>query len=161
VEIGPNARAVDIQNHVGTIDAMRRYTGLLGRVRVAIDAVQLRLGREIVSPINRGEFEAGLELQKLPPIIEERIGRLAPEGHDPRRRAEILAEVAHLEHQLRSELGRFAQGTEAEVRGHVEAKDTKRRAPAPEESSRAKRGKAASERQRTAAEEARSGAVDE
>jgi hypothetical protein len=126
VEIGPNARAIDIQKHVGVIDTMRKYTGLLGRLRVTLQGVQIRLGMDIVSPLRKGQFEAALELQKLPGIIEERIGRLAKEGADPRARAEIEADIAHLEHQYQKARDNFELGAAAESVGYVAAEARKR-----------------------------------
>ncbi|SIT58632.1 hypothetical protein BQ8794_50734 [Mesorhizobium prunaredense] len=127
VEVGPNARAIDIQKHVGVIDTMRKYTGLLGRLRVAIQRVQLRLGADIVSPLSKGHFEAALELQKLPGIIEQRIGRLAREGADPRARAEIEADIVYLERQFHDAEGRLGLGSTAESVGHVAAEGRPRR----------------------------------
>jgi len=121
IEIGPNARAVDIQKHIGVVDAMRKYTGLLGRLRVTLEGVQLRLGIDVVSPLKKGQFEAALELQKLPGIIEERIGRLSKEGMDPRARAGIEADIAHLEGQYHDARRRFEMGAAAEAVGHVAA----------------------------------------
>ncbi|MEK1894656.1 MAG: hypothetical protein AAAB20_15510 [Rhizobium sp.] len=122
VEVGPNARAVDIQKHVGVVDAMRKYTGLLGRLRVTLEGVQLRLGIDVVSPLKKGQFEAALELQKLPSIIEERIGRLSKEGMDPRARAGIEADIVHLEQQYHDARRRFETGAAAESVGYVAAK---------------------------------------
>jgi hypothetical protein len=127
IEIGPNARAVDIQKHVGVVDTMRKYTGLLGRLRVAIQKVQLRLGADLVSPLKKGQFEAALELQKLPAIIEERIGRLATEGLDPRRRIEIEADIAHLEQQLHAAEQAFELGGAADSLGYVAAEGRPRK----------------------------------
>ncbi len=126
VEIGPNARAVDIQKHVGVIDVMRKYTGLLGRLRVTLEGVQLRLGIDVISPLKKGQFEAALELQKLPGIIEERIGRLSQEGADPRRYAEIEADIAHFEKQYHDARKRFDMGDAANSVGFVAAEGRKK-----------------------------------
>jgi hypothetical protein len=130
VEVGPNARAVDIQNHVGVIQTMRKYTGLLGRVRVALERVQIRLGMDVVSPLKPGQFEAALEMQKLPSIIEDRINRLSTEGMDPRARAAIEADILSLERQFTEANARFELGAAAEAKGYVAA-EGRRRKPEP------------------------------
>jgi hypothetical protein len=132
LEVGPNARAIDIQNHVETIDAMRKLTGLSGRARVMAHEVARAIGADIVTPLDRGRWEAALEIRKLSGVIEDRILRLAEEGVDPRSRERINAEIADLRQQYAREVERFGQGAEAEARGYVAAEGKKRK-PAPKE----------------------------
>ena len=126
VEIGPNARAVDIQKHVGTIEAMHKYMGLLGEARIAANKAANRLGIDTNSPLVRGRWEASLEVAKLPAIIEERISRLGKEGLDPRRQAEVLEQIETLQRQLETEKARLALGAAAEARGYVAAASGKK-----------------------------------
>ena len=121
LQVGPNARAIDIQLHVDTVDAMRRYVGLSGRVRMFMNRIGRGLGMDIVDPSQMGRWEAALEVAKLPRIIGERIARLSEHGLDPRRRALVLEEIANLERQFLSEVARFDQGAAAEARGFVAA----------------------------------------
>jgi hypothetical protein len=121
LEIGPNARAADIQNHVGTIDAMRRLAGVAGHARILINDIGRALGMDLVSPRDRGHWEASLEIAKLPRIIEERMLRLSEHGLDPRRRALLMDEIAGLERQLGAEHARYALGADAQSVGYVAA----------------------------------------
>ncbi|KRC81838.1 hypothetical protein [Sphingomonas sp. Root241] len=131
LQIGPNARAADIQNHVGTIDAMRRYAGAAGRARLLLNDLGRAIGFDLVSPRDRGHWEAMLEVAKLPRIIEDRMTRLSEQGLDPRRRALVMEEIAGLERQLSQERERLALGADAQERGYVAAKSTKRPPAAP------------------------------
>lgn len=121
LEIAPNATAADIRTHVGTIDAMRKLTGLLGEVRLKMLDVGQAIGLDLVSPRQRGRWEAALELAKLPGVIEAYVTRLAEQGLDPRRRARIEQEIANLRSQFEMETARFKQGAAAEARGYVAA----------------------------------------
>ena len=127
LRIGPNAHAADIQNHVGTIDAMRRYAGLAGRARLLLNDFGRAVGMDLVSPREQGRWEAALEVAKLPRIIEDRMTRLSEHGLDPRRRALVMDEIAGLESQLVRERKRLALGADAEARGYVAAESTPRR----------------------------------
>jgi len=132
LQVGPNARAADIRNHVDTVDAMRRYVGAAGRARLLLNDLGRSMGIDLVSPRERGRWEASLEVAKLPRIIEERIARLSEHGLDPRRRAQVMDEIASLEAQLASERQRLALGAEAQERGHVAAR-SKRGTAVPED----------------------------
>ena len=125
LQIGPNARAADIQNHVATIEAMRRYAGLAGEARLMLHDLARAAGMDLVSPRERGRWEASLEVAKLPGIIEDRMTRLSEHGLDPRRRALIEHEIANLREQLASERARLAEGAGAAERGYVAAQPTK------------------------------------
>ncbi|HKF60384.1 MAG TPA: hypothetical protein VKB42_03425, partial [Dongiaceae bacterium] len=99
MRIGPNASAADIQAHIGVVDAMRDYTGLLGRVRVTLDAVKLKLGMDVTTPLRPAEFEARLELGKLEPIIDGKLQQLA-DAPTPEAAASLEADIAHLRGQV-------------------------------------------------------------
>jgi hypothetical protein len=121
LQVGPNVRAADIHNHVATIDAMRKYAGVSGRAHLLLNDLGRALGRDLVSPRERGRWEASLEVAKLPRIIDERMTRLSEQGLDPRRRNQIEQEIANLDAQLTRERRRFGLGAEAPERGYVAA----------------------------------------
>ena len=121
LEVGPNARAVDIQNHVATIDAVRKFEGLAGRARQAALDVAAKVGADVISPRERGRWEAALEVKKLKDIIDERMQRVAEEGTDARRAAAIAEEVAELASQLDRELARLQLGSAADAQGFIAA----------------------------------------
>lgn len=121
LQVGPNARAIDIQLHVGTVDAMRRYAGLSGRVRMFMNRIARRMNRPVTDPTQLGAWEASLEVAKLPRIIEERMARLSERGLDPRRRALVMEQIASLEAQFMREVARADLGGAAEARGFVAA----------------------------------------
>jgi hypothetical protein len=121
IEVGPNARAVDIQNHVATIDAVRKFEGLAGRARQAALDVAAKIGADVISPREPGRWEASLEVKKLKDVIDERMQRLAEEGTDARRAAAIAEEVAGLAAQLDRELVRLQLGAEADAHGFIAA----------------------------------------
>lgn len=138
MHLGPNARAGDIQAHVGVVDAMRDYAGLLGRVRLALDAVALKLKMDVTTPLRPAEFEARLELMKLDPIIKERLQRL-DEAPTPEAAAALTEDIAHLRSQVEAAHEVLRTGAEGPGRGFVamEGMERKRggrkKAPAAEE----------------------------
>ncbi len=126
LEVGPNARAVDIRKHIETIDAVRKFEGLAGEIRLAAIDTANAIGADIISPTDRGRWEAALEVEKLKGIVDERVLRMAEEGVDPRRAKALAEEVAVLRNQLDSEMARLAQGAAAEARGYIAAEGTKK-----------------------------------
>jgi hypothetical protein len=121
LEVGPLARASDIKNHVGTIDGMRKFVGLLGEVRLKLLDIGQAVGLDLVSPRQQGRWEAAREIAKLPGVIEDFVRRLSEPGLDPRRRAKIEGQIENLRAQFKAEQARFAQGADAEARGYVAA----------------------------------------
>ena len=122
MQVGPNARAVDIALHVDTVDAMRRYVGLAGEIRRFMNRMGRRIGLDIVDPTELARWEATLEVAKLPRIIDERIQRLSERGLDPRRKALVMEEIANLEAQFLAEVARAEPGAATEARGYVASK---------------------------------------
>ncbi|MGJ8589614.1 MAG: hypothetical protein ACSHXW_15805 [Yoonia sp.] len=122
LQVGPNARAVDIALHVDTVDAMRRYVGLAGEIRMFMNRMGRRMGMDIVDPSELARWEATLEVAKLPRIIDERILRLSERGLDPRRKALVMEEIANLERQFIAEVARAEPGASGQARGYVAAK---------------------------------------
>src|SRR5262249_52402330 len=115
---GPNARAADIQAHVGVVDAMRAYAGLLGRVRLSLDAIALKLRMDVTTPLRPAEFEAQLELQKLDPIIQERLKSLN-EAPTPEAAAALEENIGHLRDQVEQAREVLRAGGEGPGRGYV------------------------------------------
>lgn len=130
LQVGPNAHAADIHGHVATVDAMRRLAGVAGQARLLMNDMGRAMGMDLVSPRERGRWEASLEVAKLPGIIDEHIQRLSEHGLDPRRRALVMEEIAGLQRQLDGERARLARGAAAEERGYVAAAPKKPRAVA-------------------------------
>jgi hypothetical protein len=91
--------------------------------------MRARLGHDVTTPAKRGQFEATLELEKLPRILEERINRLSDAGLDARARAEVEEDIANLDRQYRDAKRRFAEGAAAETLGYVAAEGRKRAGP--------------------------------
>ena len=96
----PGARPIDILMHTPTVQAMRRYSGLSGRVRNLLDRVRAFITRNPHIPPGSTAWEAELELRKLPGIIEERMQTLRRGDLDPAERAALLDEVGHLSRQI-------------------------------------------------------------
>lgn len=120
VEVGPGARAVDIQMHAGTVRAMRRLQGLSGQIRQVLDRMAQWLGRNPRPAPGTRAFEADLELKKLPGILEERAQALS-RADSLEEQLRIAAEIEHLQAQM-AEHARFVNSIEAEPgRGFVAA----------------------------------------
>jgi hypothetical protein len=100
LRVGRRATARHIAEHVRTVRTMQRYQGLSGRVRILVERIGawLRLHPE-AGPGTRA-WEAKLELEKLPSIIEARARELIDPATTAARRAELEAEIHDLESQL-------------------------------------------------------------
>ncbi|TIX49622.1 hypothetical protein [Alteraurantiacibacter aquimixticola] len=145
LQVGPNARAADIQNHIATVDAMRRYAGVAGQARMLLGDMARAAGIDVLNPRERGRWEASLEVAKLPRIIEERMLRLSESGLDPRRRALVEQEIVALQSQLARERARLALGVDAAERGYIAAESGGRKAPRRSETSAERAARAAEE----------------
>lgn len=123
IEIGPNARAVDIHNHVATARALRSYSGLSGRVHNLRQKMAAWVGRHGEPPVGSAAFEARLEVEKLPRIIEERVAALQRAGGvDTIEGGRIALEIEHLRGQL-AEFEQTVKSIEIEPgRGFVAAR---------------------------------------
>ncbi|VTU19999.1 Annexin [Variovorax sp. PBS-H4] len=93
VEVGPHATPTDVLLHAHTIQSMRRYQGLLGKLRQARDWFNL-------TTVGSAGWEAKLELEKLPGIIHERMQRLSEGGLSPEAQIRLVDEVNHLGRQI-------------------------------------------------------------
>lgn len=93
VEAGPHATPTDVLLHANTIQTMRRYQGLLGKLRQAHDWFNL-------TTVGTLGWEARLELEKLPGIVHERMQQLQGSTLTPERHAQLLNEITHLGNQI-------------------------------------------------------------
>ena len=120
---GPDARPIDILMHAPTIQGMQRYSGLLGRIRTLLERAESWFHLEEHIPVGSRTWEARLELQKLPAIIEERMRGLSRPDLDPIDRVKILADVEHLSHQIDAHQRTIAARDISPGRGFVAADD--------------------------------------
>lgn len=120
VEAGPGARAIDIQMHAPTVRAMRRLQGISGQIRQALDRMAEWLGRNPRPAPGTKAFEARLEMEKLPGIIQERAQALR-NAATLEEQLRIAAEIEHLQAQADGH-ARFVDAIDAEPgRGYVAA----------------------------------------
>ncbi len=127
IEVGPDARPIDVFMHAHTVQSMQRYSGLLGRVRALRDWFYL-------TKVGSRGWEAKLESEKLPGIIHERMQRLSRGDLDLAAQARLLDEIDDLSRQfdgyqrvLESPSVRDSKG-----RGFVAAEKTTPQPPAEE-----------------------------
>jgi Pretoxin HINT domain/Annexin len=120
---GPDARPIDILMHAPTIQGMQRYSGLLGRIRTLLERAESWFYLEKHVPVGSRAWEARLELQKLPAIIEERMRGLSRPDLDPIDRVKILAEVEHLSQQIDAHQRTIVARDISPGRGFVAADD--------------------------------------
>jgi hypothetical protein len=93
VEVGPHATPTDVLLHAHTIQTMRRYQGLLGKLRQLKDWFNL-------TTVKSAGWEAKLELEKLPGIIHERMQRLSEGGLTPEAHTKLVDEINHLSREI-------------------------------------------------------------
>ena len=119
-----------VRQHVETARAMLRYSGLTGRVRLLLHQLTKLAGSRKPDPGSR-VWEAQLELNKLPPIIADKIRQLST-AEDEEVRSDLIADLHALESQVAehakvaSEMvdqpGRGFVAAETPARGAEEAK---------------------------------------
>ncbi len=100
MRVGPNATQRDIELHVQTARMMQRYSGFTGRVRMLKDRLQNWISRNGEPPVGTKAWEAKLEIDKLPRIIEDRLEQLSRGDVDPNKKAALQADIDNLEQQL-------------------------------------------------------------
>jgi hypothetical protein len=117
----PDARPASVALHTETIRTMQKYQGFSGRVRQAISWVGDLIGLETLSPEkNPAAFEATLEIQKLPKLIDAQMAQM--KSLEPNARDMAEAELDHLELQLNQHLRTLELGGTGEAAGFVAAK---------------------------------------
>ncbi len=99
LEVGPQARAVDIHMHVQTARSMRQLQGLSGSVQRLLAEVRQWFGANPGARPGTIAWEARLELEKLPRIIQERAQALRL-ATDPDVRTRIAFEIETLRLQV-------------------------------------------------------------
>lgn len=100
IEAGPDARPIDIELHAETARLMQRYSGLSGRIRILKERIENWIGRNGEPPVGSRAWEAKLEIEKLPRIIDERLERLSSGNLDAEAEADLRADIENLEQQL-------------------------------------------------------------
>jgi hypothetical protein len=121
VQVGPKARPIDVALHAGEVTRVRGWTGLVGEARLLAARAATFVGFDVISPLDRARFEAAGEVDKLGPVIEERIRRWIAVSDNPvaaaRVEAEIRDQIAQLDRARRILSGELV----AEPRGFVAA----------------------------------------
>ncbi|TQV71511.1 hypothetical protein FLL45_20380 [Aliikangiella marina] len=121
IEVGPGARSVDIQMHAQTVRSMRKLQGISGRVRQLLNRMRRWANMNPAPPPGSRAFEARLEMEKLPGIIQERANALR-NATSPDEQIRLMAEVEHLKSQMENH-SRFVNAVESEPGvGYVAAK---------------------------------------
>jgi hypothetical protein len=100
MRVGAGAAPVDIQLHVQTVRLMRRYSGFSGQIHNLLRRIQSWIGRYGEPPVGSRAWEAKLEIEKLPRIIQNRVDRLKSIDLDPQTHANILDDIDNLVDQL-------------------------------------------------------------
>ena len=121
LRVGRRAGAREVAEHVRTIRSMQRYQGVGGRVRVLLERVTRWIGLHPGAELGSRAWEARLELEKLGPIIEARAREMADPATSPQRRAELEADLVHLETQAAEHAALLESMTTDPGRGYVAA----------------------------------------
>ncbi|NJO78628.1 MAG: hypothetical protein HC827_08900 [Cyanobacteria bacterium RM1_2_2] len=100
MRVGPNATQRDIELHVQTARMMQRYSGFSGRIRMLKERIQNWVSRNGEPPVGSRAWEAQLEIDKLPRIIDDRLEQLSRGDLDPATEAALQADIENLEQQL-------------------------------------------------------------
>ncbi|MEQ8999927.1 MAG: hypothetical protein RID53_25865 [Coleofasciculus sp. B1-GNL1-01] len=100
MRVGSDASAVDIQLHTQTVRLMQRYSGFSGRIRLLKERIQNWISKNGTPPVGSRAWEAKLEVEKLPRIIDERLNRLSQDGLDAEAEANLQADIENLQQQL-------------------------------------------------------------
>ncbi|MEH2310931.1 MAG: aldo/keto reductase [Nostoc sp.] len=100
MRVGLDATAVDIKLHVKTVELMQRYSGLLGVIRILKQQIQSWIRKNGKPPVGSRAWEAKLEIEKLPRIINERLERLSKADLDADTEASLRADIENLKQQL-------------------------------------------------------------
>ena len=93
VEVGPHATPTDVLLHAHTIQTMRRYQGLLGKLRQLKDWFNL-------TTVGSAGGRPGSSSEKLPGIVHERMQRLAEGGLTPEAHTKLVDEINHLSGEI-------------------------------------------------------------
>ena len=100
IKVGKNATAADLELHIPTVRTLQRYAGLTGKIRALIERITNWIKRNGEPPVGSVAWEAKLELEKLPALIEARQASLASGDIDAATRADLEAQISDLESQI-------------------------------------------------------------
>ncbi|MBD2450055.1 alpha/beta fold hydrolase [Nostoc sp. FACHB-152] len=98
MRVGLDATAVDIKLHVKTVELMQHYSGLLGVIRILKRRIQSWIRKNGKPPVGSRAWEAKLEVEKLPRIINERLERLSKADLDEA--TDLERDIENLRQQL-------------------------------------------------------------
>ncbi|ATY30903.1 polymorphic toxin type 4 domain-containing protein [Sphingomonas psychrotolerans] len=124
VRVGPDATPLDVALHAGTVHAVQKYTGTMGRLRTVIENAGAMVSRSGLKVGSKG-WEARLELAKLPGIMAAKFEGVGAHPLTPDVEARLLADLAGLDAQIerhRAVLDDPAQRRE-QGRGYIAAED--------------------------------------
>ncbi len=100
IQAGPKATTRDIELHARTVKSMKRYSGMSFHAQKLQDKIHGWVNKNGMPPVGSKAWEAKLEIQKLPNVIDDRMAKLAKGDLTPQQRQKLEKEVTHLEHQL-------------------------------------------------------------
>lgn len=123
LRMGPGATALDISLHANTVKLMQRYSGFSGRVRQILDRVRQYVGLKGGLPVGSKAWEAHLEIEKLPRIIQARMKELQNTNVDADAKTIIEADIRNLEDQLSVHQRTLDEMIITQGRGFVAADD--------------------------------------
>lgn len=124
VRCGPDARPGTVALHTPTVRTMEKFQGFSGRVQRALNWLRELVGIETLDPGNKAQFEAQLEIRKLPGLIEAQLKRMR--NMEPNARDLAEAELAKLELQLDQHLRTLELDAAGEGTGYVAAEGLSR-----------------------------------
>jgi hypothetical protein len=100
IKAGPEATARDIQLHSATVKRMQQYSGMSRHVQRMKDHIHGWISKNGTPPVGSKAWEAQLEVNKLPKIIEDRANRLAKGGLDKESQLHLEKELSSLKEQM-------------------------------------------------------------
>ncbi|HEY0334518.1 MAG TPA: hypothetical protein VGC74_12540, partial [Stenotrophomonas sp.] len=122
VRCSPDARPTSVALHAETVQAMQKYQGFSGRVKLALADIARLIGFDAVTPEQRSSYEAMLEVRKLPKSIKDQMEHMRTLG--PEAASQAMAELEGMRAQLDTHLRTLQLGPEfaGDGQGFVAAK---------------------------------------
>jgi len=101
--VGTEAKVADIIAHAGIVKLLRRYDGVLGRLRQVWDKLQALVGAGGIGSLKRGSasWESFLEMSKYERVLAARKARLGQGGLSAADEVALKADVDFFEEELR------------------------------------------------------------
>ncbi|HEU4325845.1 MAG TPA: polymorphic toxin-type HINT domain-containing protein [Roseiflexaceae bacterium] len=100
IEAGRGATPTDIMLHAHVVQGYQRYMGLLGRARELVERFHAWFNLQEHAGSGSAAFEARLEIEKLPALIEQRMAQLEGGRLDPAAQARLLDDINSLHAQI-------------------------------------------------------------